>query len=99
MLRFVADSISGRFGMLHTYRIGRDEFAAFALDSGEDIVGIIDSITAEVKSRGYNVSVGYASADKKNVDMDKLIKSAEAEMFAAKKVFFAETGYCRHSGF
>ncbi|MGN0642395.1 MAG: GGDEF domain-containing protein [Huintestinicola sp.] len=97
MLKFVADSISKRFGVQHTYRIGGDEFVAFAIDSGDDTKKITDDIISEVKSEGYNVSIGYAVGEKGS-DMDELIKAAETKMFDAKKIFYAETGYKRRSG-
>lgn len=99
MLRFVADKISEKFGAEHTYRIGGDEFVAFAFDRDDDISSIIEAITSASVNAGYNVSIGYAVRECSGVDMDELIKAAEAEMFAEKKAFYERTGYCRRSGF
>lgn len=99
MLQFVANRISDKFGMPYTYRIGGDEFVAFAFDKDNDMNVIIDSITSEVEKAGYHVSIGYAVCKRSGVDMDELVKAAEAEMFAAKKEFYAKTGYRRRSEF
>lgn len=98
MLKVIADRLAEQFGTQHTYRVGGDEFVAFALDFGEDVKAVLDNIAEQVRREGYHVSLGYAVRERSGIDMDELIKAAESEMFAAKKVFYAETGYHRRAG-
>ena len=93
LLQAAALELENSFGANNSYRVGGDEFVAFAIDSGDtEIEEKIAKMTQSLVDRGYNVSFGFASAKKSNVDMTTLVKTAEDRMFAEKERYYQETG-------
>ena len=94
MLKTVAVTIRNYFGDEHSYRIGGDEFVAFVLDEEtEDIKKKTEAVARKLEAKGYYVSVGISIGRPKNLtEMEELVKKAEAEMYAVKKIFYENGG-------
>lgn len=94
MLKTVAVTIRNYFGDEHSYRIGGDEFVAFVLDEEtEDIKKKTEAVARKLEAKGYYVSVGISIGRPKNLtETEELVKKAEAEMYAAKKIFYENGG-------
>ena len=87
MLRQIADAIQQAFGSDDTYRIGGDEFVAFALDhSQEDTERKISEVRIMVEAAGYHVSIGYEYGD--GVKFSELVSHAEANMYRDKAEYY-----------
>lgn len=92
MLKEVAQTIQNTFGEKQTFRIGGDEFVAFAVDEKEEVIQLkVDEIIQYLSSKGYSVSVGMASQNNP-IDVDTLTKQAETRMYEAKKQHYETTG-------
>lgn len=86
MLRTVACILREIFGEEDSYRIGGDEFVAFALDSpGAELRENLDKFVRQVEQAGYSVAVGMASHSAGGIDMDVLVKRAEQRMYLVKR--------------
>ena len=97
MLKFVAEALRELFGEEHAYRIGGDEFVAFAMDVEEaELQDRLRQLAARVEAAGYYVSVGYGIQNAKEIDMTALIRNAEERMYQAKTAFYQKTGKRRH---
>ena len=93
MLRCVADAVSDQFGKRDAYRVGGDEFVAFAVDVPEDeVASRLQAARAQVSAAGYHAAMGYAFCAEKDADIDGLIVSAETEMFEDKARYYAAEG-------
>ena len=102
MLKFIADALQAQFGILHTYRIGGDEYVAFAMDTDAEIlVEKLNTFTELVESENYHVSVGYEIQNAGSIQMSALIKAAEDKMYQAKQAFYSQnpTMRRRHPGY
>ena len=85
MLRTVACILREIFGEEDSYRIGGDEFVAFALDStGTELNENIERFVRQVEEAGYSVAVGTASHSAGGIDIDALVKKAEQRMYLDK---------------
>ncbi len=74
MLRTVACILREIFGEEDSYRIGGDEFVAFALDStGTELNENMEQFVRQVEA-GYSVAVGTASHSAGGIDIDALVK-------------------------
>lgn len=99
MLQFVAQSLQAQFGEADTYRIGGDEFVAFAVDLEEaDVREKISAFIAKVEEAGYFVSVGCALQQAGEIQMPELIKAAEEEMYREKNAFYQRSESNRRRG-
>lgn len=88
MLRKVAVAMTEQFGKSRVYRIGGDEFVAFAFDvAQEEIENKIASIRKQVEASGYSISDGYCGQSQP-VDIDAIVKCAEAEMLENKRRYY-----------
>lgn len=97
MLKEVASTIQKQFGEKNTYRIGGDEFVAFAIDEMPEVIQKkVDEIILYVSKNGYNVSVGICR-EKVPVNMDQLIKQAETHMYEEKRRYYERTGKDRRN--
>lgn len=97
MLRTVAGALRDCFGEKDVYRIGGDEFVVFARDEAwKGIRDKLEEAQNHLKERGYHVSVGL-SCREQPIDMDSLVKEAEAHMYAEKDRYYQETGAVRRS--
>ena len=73
------------FGEEDSYRIGGDEFVAFALDStGTELNENMEQFVRQVEEAGYSVAVGTASHSAGGIDIDALVKKAEQRMYLDK---------------
>jgi len=96
MLQTVAKALLERFVSDHVYRIGGDEFIAFAPDTGEEAVRwdmrrIADTLTA----RGYDISVGVVSGTVGDMDVRRMLAQAEQEMYKQKQLYYQQAGHER----
>ena len=92
MLQFIAESIKKEFGK-DTYRIGGDEFVAFAVDM--DIAVLekkLSKIIYSVEKEEYHISIGYDRQTVPEIDMGLLLKNAEKKMYDAKRKFYEQSG-------
>ena len=94
MLKFVASQTKAEFGDRNTYRIGGDEFAAFAMDiSEEHLKECIGNLNKAIENAGYHVSIGYIIKEPADITgMEAFVKCAESRMYEAKRVFYEESG-------
>ena len=91
MLRTVARILRETFGEEDSYRIGGDEFVAFALDSpGAELNENIERFVRQVEEAGYSVAVGTASHSAGGIDIDALVKKAEQRMYLAKSKHYEQ---------
>ena len=85
MLRTVACILREIFGEEDSYRIGGDEFVAFALDStGTELNENMEQFVRQVEEAGYSVAVGTASHSAGGIDIDALVKKADQRMYLDK---------------
>lgn len=93
MLKKIADGLKGIFGAGNVYRMGGDEFVGFCTDVNENE---IEKKLAEMREYSKNnndiFSFGYAYQSKESLDMDKLLKTAESEMYQAKRSYYENLG-------
>ena len=97
ILRTVAGALRDRFEEKDVYRIGGDEFVVFARD--EDMESIRDKLEEAggyLAERGYHVSIGLCRQERP-IDMDALVKQAEAHMYTEKDCYYQKTGALRRS--
>lgn len=93
LLCFVAEELLLRFDRHHVYRIGGDEYVAFAPDCAEDeLLRRIGEVTAAAARRGYHISTGMQRQTAGSICMDELISSAEKRMYADKEAYYARIG-------
>ena len=93
MLQFISGALQDIFGESHTYRIGGDEFVAFAVDMDEAILKEnLTDFTKKVEEAYYYVSVGYDIQRVGEIQMTELIKAAEEEMYREKSEYYQRTG-------
>ena len=98
MLQSVAGQIREKFGVCFTYRIGGDEFVIFVVDTDEaEIKEKLANLTAELVSEDIHVSIGLAW-ENEDIQVESMIKTAEARMYADKKRYYEEMGYDRRRG-
>lgn len=96
MLRFVAEEMRRRFGGVHTYRIGGDEFVAFVPDCREEALSKeLADLHRCVEGASYHISVGCVTEKRENIHMTDMIRDAETHMYQAKKQYYAEKGITR----
>ncbi len=101
MLCRVADTLREEFGAADSYRIGGDEYVAFALDRPQaEIEETIAGIRASLADEGYHVSIGYEFAEAASEDVGAsesaeaderlrgLISRAEASMYSDKAEYY-----------
>ena len=93
MLRYVAEALRMQFGAPDTYRIGGDEYVAFAADLGpQELERKLGQFVRRVQDAGYAVSVGWERQTAGAIDMSGLIRSAEQNMYADKQRFYSQPG-------
>lgn len=90
MLQFVAAAMSDAFGADDTYRIGGDEFVAFALDvSRAEIVQKIDRMKSTILHGGYQIAIGFEYAEG-DISFSDTVEIAEEKMRKDKRDFYAD---------
>ena len=100
MLKAVAGQLMEQFGNQHSYRIGGDEFLAFAIDMTEDdVLGRTTRMEEALKEQNFHISAGIqwtAETASLNTDsLDRLIKAAEQRMYLAKKAYYENKAHDR----
>lgn len=91
MLQFVAECMKKYFGRESTYRVGGDEFIAFAVDEEEIIIQEkLLHMTTEIEEEGYHIAAGMECHKKNELNMEELVKAAEAEMYQHKSRYYNE---------
>lgn len=90
MLKYIAFEISNTFTTESTYRIGGDEFVAFAFNKSDDEVkNSLKSMIERIEKRNYNVAVGFSSSySVKHINVDSLINDAEKKMILNKQQYY-----------
>lgn len=97
MLIFTAAAMQEQFGEKHTYRIGGDEFVAFAPDMeyGE-VEKRVEQIKASLAQNNYYASIGIGWAQKgENGNIESLVERAEENMYKDKHRYYQEKGIDR----
>lgn len=96
MLQTIAKALLDHFGSGHVYRVGGDEFVAFALDTPhESVEKDMKRITAALARQGYDLSVGIASGAQDAIDMEALRVAAEKEMYREKERYYRQPDHER----
>ena len=91
MLQYIADAVKKQFGRKDTYRIGGDEYVAFAIDLPvREIQERIDEMSMQITSQGYHAAVGYEYHDSPKVDINNLIVLAESKMYREKSEYYKQ---------
>ncbi|MCI7766534.1 MAG: diguanylate cyclase [Oscillospiraceae bacterium] len=97
MLQFIANELKKQFGE-STFRIGGDEFVAFAADMSRDETERRTGLITEASEKeGYHISVGIEVRLKEGLSMEELIRSAESEMYKVKRLYYEQNGNDRRS--
>ena len=91
MLQYVAGAVENQFGKSDSYRIGGDEFVAFAKDISEDeLIFKLKCLTDDITGQKYTAAIGYDIQDKINLDMDQIIINAEKRMYDDKALYYSK---------
>lgn len=91
MLQAVAKALLDRFSSEHVYRVGGDEFVAFAPDASEaEIERDLMGISAVLSARGYDISVGVISGEKGSMNLEQMLADAEKEMYRKKALYYRQ---------
>lgn len=92
MLKAVAAIIKSQFGDHDSYRIGGDEFVAFAVDQPDGyVLTKLQFIKQEAAKAGYHVSTGCCRVEVP-FDIQDIIKKAEQGMYEEKRAFYNQNG-------
>ena len=93
MLKTVANALSGQFGSGDCFRVGGDEFIAFAPDvSPAELERKTAALRRTVEKSGYHASLGVSTRSVDGLDKYTLVKAAEKAMYQDKSEFYAATG-------
>ena len=91
MLKYIAGAVENQFGKSDSYRVGGDEFVAFAKDIDEDeLISKLKSLTDDITGQKYTAAIGYDIQDKINLVMDQLIINAEKRMYDDKALYYSK---------
>lgn len=92
MLKTVADMLLKLFSQSDVFRIGGDEFVVLCRDRDrQDAERRIELIRQDLKEQGYFISVGIEWQDQ-NMDIKKMVNSAEEAMQRDKQRYYLENG-------
>lgn len=98
LLIAVAKAITTRFGEQDTYRIGGDEFLVLCQDANAGRVQEgVRGIAREVGEQGYSVSVGMAIQERAELNLHRLVKEAERQMYEEKRRYYEQGGHDRRA--
>ncbi|MCQ2505018.1 MAG: GGDEF domain-containing protein [Saccharofermentans sp.] len=96
MLKFIAEELIKEFGDEDSYRIGGDEYVVLICDQKEELVrDRIQRVMKIIEDHHYHISVGLVSEPVKDIDMEKLIKTADERMYEAKRQYYQSMGIDR----
>ena len=86
MLKCVSQTVTDIFGSKVTYRIGGDEFVAFAPDMKQsELSDKITEMISIIEDNGFSIAVGYEVVHTHLFDIDEFIKAADFRMQEDKK--------------
>lgn len=81
MLREVADELKKQFGDELTYRMGGDEYVAFAPDLSEDrLHEKVRTFSLAIEQKDYHAALGWATCETASLRMENLLRIAETRM-------------------
>lgn len=90
LIKDVADSLAAVYGNSNVYRMGGDEFSAYAvMDSEEEFNKSIESVKEEIKKRGRSSSLGYVFRPNGDMDYDSVKKQADRMMYEDKRRYYS----------
>ena len=93
MLQYVASVMQNLFGKENTYRIGGDEFVALGVGkSREETEELVAKMKSAVETAGYHIAAGIGIRQKKEIEVNSIIKDAEKEMYKDKAEFYRQSG-------
>ena len=96
MLQATAQAILENFEREDIYRVGGDEFIVFCADTEpSELERRIRRISETVEDKGFSVSIGSARQVKERLDMDALLKEAEARMYEVKRAYYEDSEHER----
>lgn len=96
MLQYIGHAVQDQFGIDHTFRIGGDEFVAFAIDESEDTISEkVAAIKVLLQMQNYHASFGINYSRSVN-SIEEFIKTAEQKMYTEKKLYYQENPCERH---
>ena len=83
MLREVADEL--------TYRMGGDEYVAFAPDLSEDrLHEKVRTFSLAIEQKDYHAALGWATCETASLRMENLLRIAETRMYQAKSAYYQD---------
>lgn len=89
MLKHIASEVKCAFTEEFSYRIGGDEFIAFAPDKNEEeIQNILREMIEKIEEKDYHVAVGFEIERTKHLDLECLISNAEKKMLNNKNIYY-----------
>lgn len=89
MLREVADELKKQFGDELTYRMGGDEYVAFAPDLSEDrLHEKVRTFSLAIEQKDYHAALGWATCETASLRMENLLRVAESRMYEAKSAYY-----------
>ena len=89
MLREVADELKKQFGDELTYRMGGDEYVAFAPDLSEDrLHEKVRTFSLAIEQKDYHAALGWATCETASLRMENLLRIAESRMYEAKSAYY-----------
>ena len=91
MLREVADELKKQFGDKLTYRMGGDEYVAFAPDLSEDrLHDKVRAFSLAIEQKDYHAALGWATCETASLRMENLLRIAETRMYQAKSAYYQD---------
>lgn len=91
MLRSIAEIVKRQFGSRDTYRIGGDEYVAFAVDRPlQETESLIGEMREQIAGQGYHAAIGYEFADARNMNIGNIIVMAESRMYRDKSDYYKQ---------
>lgn len=91
MLREVADELKKQFGDELTYRMGGDEYVAFAPDLSEDrLHEKVRTFSLAIEQKDYHAALGWATCETASLRMENLLRIAETRMYQAKSAYYQD---------
>lgn len=95
MIQATARLLRQTFGGGCSYRIGGDEFLAFASDiTEEEVAAMTRSMEEALAREGIHISAGVQWAEEP-VPVETLVKQAERKMYQAKRAYYSAAGHDR----
>lgn len=96
MLQYIATVMQNIFGVNDTYRVGGDEYLALGIDREEaELQDMIAKLRQAVDAAGYHVAVGMDFHANAELEINNLVKEAEARMYQDKSAYYRSTGIDR----